>query len=361
MRSDEFKRAHGPYKHGDKWRVILIRPDGGRVVRSAPTRAQAEEGLRDLSIRATGSRSIRSAVTEYLAAVADDRGIKQCSIDRIEYHLEKLLHLEANGERPLTWLKNRGAELYDLARATPPGAKKPPAVDTHRNALNNGRAFGVWCVKKKWLRVDPFADVEGKGQRRAGREKPQLRINEARKLTNMCLALCTPTVEPEPVAVLAAELLGTRATELVVRDVRDLDDDGRIFWIPDAKTPSGRRANEVPEVLRPLLLALAGNRDGSAPLFVATGRRGARRASRHWLYYHCDRLCRAAGVPSVSPHGLRRSHMSIARAAGVTGHVVADQVGHGSTAVQDRSYVAVGAAETGQRDRVLRIVQGGKR
>jgi integrase len=356
MSADDFRAAHGPYQHGKRWRVVLVGADGRRVVKSAPTRATAQAAIDALHIKTSGARSIRSAVADYLKACAD-RGLAPPSVERIEYHLEGLLELDANGDRPLTWLRHRGADLYDAARAG-------HATDTHRNALSNGKAFGRFCVKRRWLLADPFAEVEPVGRRRAGRDKEQLRVDEARKLTDLCLARCRPVVRPEPVAVLAAWLLGTRATELVVRDVRDLDDGGRLLVIPVGKNRRAARSFEIPEVLQPLLLALAAGRGGTEPLFLTSGR-GARwrpgRATRYWLHYWCDKICRAAGVPSVAPHGLRRSHMSIARAAGATGELVAAQVGHGSVQVQERSYVAPGAAEKGRAARVLKLVQGGRR
>jgi integrase len=354
--SADFRAAHGPYQHGRKWRVVLVGADGRRVVKSAPTRAAAQAAIDALHIKTSGARSIRSAVTDYLKACAD-RGLAPPSIERIEYHLASILDLEANGDRPLTWLKNRGSDLYETARAG-------HATDTHRNALSNGKAFGRFCVKRRWLLADPFAEVEPVGRRRAGRDKAQLRVDEARKLTEFCLAQCTPTVRPEPVAVLAAWLLGTRATELVVRDVRDLDDGGRLLVIPVGKNRRAERTFEIPEVLQPLLLALANGRRGTEPLFLTSGR-GERwkpgRATRYWLHYWCDKICHAAGVPSVSPHGLRRSHISIARGAGATGELVAAQVGHGSVQVQERSYADRGAVQKGRAARVLKLVQGGRK
>jgi integrase len=187
-------------------------------------------------------------------------------------------------------------------------------------------------------------------------------------LLDYLLARCAERVTPELVAVLVALLLGPRAHEMVGGDVRDLDDGGRLFWIADSKSDEGRRALEVPGIVQPLLLELARGRRGAAPLFVADDaptakrKRGRRRATRHWLYYHCEKLCTAAGVPDISPHGLRRSHSSIARAAGATAELVAKQLGHGSTTVQARSYVAAGAAESGQARKVeLRLVKGGGR
>jgi len=51
-------------------------------------------------------------------------------------------------------------------------------------------------------------------------------------------------------------LMGLRAKEIVERVVRDVDDDGRLLWIPESKTEAGRRAQEVPAVLKPYLLRL---------------------------------------------------------------------------------------------------------
>ena len=33
-------------------------------------------------------------------------------------------------------------------------------ADSHQNLLNAGRLWAKWCVKQRWLRADPFADVD---------------------------------------------------------------------------------------------------------------------------------------------------------------------------------------------------------
>ena len=50
--------------------------------------------------------------------------------------------------------------------------------------------------------------------------------------------------------------MGMRANEIVNRVVRDLDDGGKLLWIPDSKTEAGRRTLQVPELLQPHLLGL---------------------------------------------------------------------------------------------------------
>jgi integrase len=360
---ERHERINGPYQRGNKWRIVIAPAVGRGETISCESEADALAkiaALRRASARAQTDRTMSEAVDAYLAHRRAD-GYASGTVDTDRHRLRGLLRLPEH-DRPLRDLTPTVARsLYTKRRAD-------VAVDTHRGELDVAGRFAAWCVAQGWLARDPFAEVGPAGRKRAGRGKPQLRVDEARTLHTFLLARCAERIAPEPVAVLAALLLGPRAHEVVGRDVRDLDDAGRLLWISDSKSDSGRRALEVPDALRPLLRALARGRRGDAPLFMATDaptakrKRGTRRATRHWLYYHCEKLCAAAGVPpAITPHGLRRSHSSIAREAGATGHLVAAQLGHGSEAVQRRSYVAAGAAETGVARTVLKAIQGGKR
>jgi integrase len=64
-----------------------------------------------------------------------------------------------------------------------------------------------------------------------------------------------------------ALLPGMRVTEIVSRVVRDLDDDGRLLWIPDSKTEAGKRTQRIPEMLRAHLLRFTADRKPEALLF----------------------------------------------------------------------------------------------
>ena len=55
--------------------------------------------------------------------------------------------------------------------------------------------------------------------------------------------------EEGAVAAMMSLLMGMRASEIVSRIVRDLDDEGRLLWIPETKTEAGKRTLPVPEVL----------------------------------------------------------------------------------------------------------------
>jgi integrase len=346
MRRVEGVRIYGPYKHRDRWRCHLTDRNGKVRYRSFATRTAAERYVAAARDEAQG-RTVRQGVSAFIESLAN-RGRAPLTMRAAEDRLWLLLGLPANAERPLRWVLGRGAELYQAAQV----GKAP---DTHRNALSQGKAWGVWCVRQAWLRDNPFAEVEPVGRKRRGAEKPALRIDEARKLAAKCNE--HPT-DQAAVAVLATLLLGVRASELVNRNVRDLDDGGRLLWISASKTEAGRRMLRVPESLQPLLLQVAGSRPGNEPLFRELD---GKRPTRSWLAYHTRRLCDLAGVPVLNPHALRRTHATLATNAGATGDLVAAQLGHTSPAITHAAYVQPDAARAAQGDRALRVIAGGMR
>ena len=106
------------------------------------------------------------------------------------------------------------------------------------------------------------------------------------------------------------------------RVVRDVDDDGKLLWIPDSKTKAGRRTQEVPEVLQPYLLGLVAGREPEALLFGAHW--------RDWPKAWVKRICKAAKVPVVTAHGMRGLHSTLATDRGISAHAVAAALGHES-------------------------------
>lgn len=231
------------------------------------------------------------------------------------------------------------------------------AVDTHRNALSYARTFGAWCVKRRWWRANLVAEVEGLGNRRK-HGKVQLRIDEARAWFSKALELAPG--EPGAVAALVSLLLGLRASEIVTRTVRDLDDGGRLLWVEETragrwapKTAAGRRTLEVPEPLQALLLALAEGKGREARLWPGASRYYPRR----WVH----KICKLAGVPLVCAHSMRGAHSTLATEAGATGHLVAAALGHTTFATTEGHYVAPGTVAKAKGRKALRILEGGKR
>jgi integrase/recombinase XerC len=347
MQRTNGERIHEPHKHGNRWRVgvVLARGRGERrqtVYRSFATRALADAFVAGARGEAEGA-TVRAAVDTYLEHLRG-AGRAQSTLETMEHRLWHLLGLPANADRPVRWLLNRGDELYQAAQ---PGR----SASTHRGELAAAKTLGKFLVSKRWLRLNPFADVVPVGRARRGNEKPQLRVDEARRLTDTCLR----RGDDAAMAVLTALLVGMRAGEVVGLNVRDVDDGGRLVWVAAAKTVAGVRCNEVPDVLRPRLVALAAGRGGDAPLF--TDREGGR-PTRDWLHYYADTLCRAAGVPEVGPHGLRRTHASLATKGGATGHLVAAQLGHASPVVTHAAYIDPLAASSARTARTVDVITG---
>lgn len=281
-----------------------------------------------------------------LVASMRARGLRAVTVDRVEAHLRTLLDVAKIGARSIRVLTPaKCADLYRRAQA----AYK---VDTHRNALAVGRQFGAWLVDSGWLRVAPFADVKPVGRRNYG--KPQLGIDDSRTLIGYCVA----NPADYTIATACCLLLGVRASELVSRDVRDLDDGGRILRVTASKTYAGLRSFELPDVLRAMLLAHTKGRAPTAPLFP--GSRGRVRRSRFWVRDSVERACDEAGVPYVPPHGLRGTHGTLATAAAQTPRAVSEALGHSSMAITARAYVDKDAARTAASKRAWTVIDGGR-
>jgi integrase len=131
---------------------------------------------------------------------------------------------------------------------------------------------------------------------------------------------------------MTALVMGMRASEIVSRVVRDLDDGGALLWIPDSKTLAGRRKLQVPEFLQPYLVELARGRDPQAALFGEHW--------RDWLRKWVQRICKGAGVPKVAAHGMRGLHGTLAVDSGITSHAVASALGHESFKTTAESYAS---------------------
>jgi len=195
--------------------------------------------------------------------------------------------------------------------------------------LTEARSLLKWCQQsKRWIPTNPLDGVEGVGKRKHG--KPQLRIDEARRWLAKANELASGGDEGA-VAAMVALLLGMRATEIITRVVRDVDDAGNQIWIPSSKTENGKRTLRVPPELREHLLRLV---ESKAPGELLFGPHW-----RDWVRKSVKRICTESGVPPVSAHSMRGLHATLAMEAGVTGAVVAASLGQGSASVSHRSVV----------------------
>jgi integrase len=334
-------RIHGPYQHRAKWRVVEVRADGTRQVVSFETAAEAERYIAAVKKVAIG-HSVGQAVTEYLEYLRGTpaRGglaRRESTVKLAAWRLLAFLRLPAE-DRPLTALSKQQARKLFETRA---GEVKP---DTLQGELATAQRWAAFCQEEGWLHTDPFAGLMVMGERSAG--KPQLRVDEARKFLSVALG----EQSLSGIAAALALLTGMRASEVTGLVVRDLDDGGRVLWVADnnvrrIKTRKMRRL-EVPHLLIDALHNLTHGKQPGDPLFTYEGRG----VDRHWLYHHVARLCQKAGVPVVSPHGLRGTWATLAR-----GYIPTDAVAAALgnlPQVSATSYIAPGAAESANTARI---------
>src|SRR5262245_54285860 len=76
------------------------------------------------------------------------------------------------------------------------------------------------------------------------------------------------------------------------------------------------------------------------------------------LHHALRRSCKKAGIPIVCPHSLRGLHSTLAVQAGATCSLVAQALGHGSTDVTKRHYIAPSALESARSARVASALLG---
>lgn len=347
-------RVHGPYKHKRRWRIVVEYADRSvaRAVESYETEREAAEAKAKLErgfAAKASAISVRGAVDAWLEVLwsrADAGELKPPTVERIEYHLHAMLQLEKHGAKDLRALTPRfAARLYE---------ERTGAVDTHRNALSTVKSWGAWLVVKSWLNANPFEKVTGKGRRKRG--KPQLGQDAAVRVYSYCVEHAATDVGAE--VTLGYLLLGARATELLMRPVRDLDAGGTVLHVSSGKTENSKRPIAVPDVLQPLLLRRAKNRPALSPLYEECQHR---RRPADWAREQVRRILKLAGVDAkVTPHGLRGTASTIAHEAHQLPNVIAAALGH-TAEVNQRSYTDQNRAEAAKRERALQVLQGGKR
>lgn len=317
----------------------------------AERRAEACRAL----LAATRTTTIDEALDDY-AKHQQRAGLRPRSVEVTKQRLRLFFAGHADDLADTVTPKLCTAMYRALADATKKDGSPQYAVDTHRNCLTYAKTFGAWLVERKLWRANHAAGVQAQGQRSRG--KAQLRFDEARSWYAEAMRLA-PT-DATAVGALCALLLGLRASEIISRTVRDLDDGGKLMWIEESrggrfrpKSRAGRRAVEVPDPLRPLLLALAKGRGREEALWPSANRYSVRR----WV----AAVCRAAKVPVITAHGMRGQAATLATEAGTAGHIVAATLGHESFATTAAHYAQPGSTEKAQQRAALSVLRGGKK
>ena len=333
-------RVHGPYPHHEKWLIKIVdRATRKATNRIFETREEAEgvaQGLKRQA-RQGASLSVGQAFDKYerwLAEVGHKGEGNKPGTVKTTMHRLRSLFAQAMKTAVSALTPVFAGKLYDALTG---------AVDSRRNTLAEAKTFLRWCRSRGWTKLNALEHVKGLGRRRRG--KPQLTTDEARKF--LAKALERADKDDGAIAAAMALLMGMRASEIVERTIRNLDDGGRLLWITDAKTQAGIRRLQVPPQLQGHLQRIARGRRPGDRLFGPT-------ASRYWVLRSVQRLCKAAGVPTVPAHGLRGTHATLAVDAGATSHLVAAALGHESFTTTARHYAKAEAIEAVQQERVLK-------
>lgn len=338
-------RIIGPYPHRGRVRFRIQTGPGayswagaGETEHEARLLAEARaQGLQDQVDLTVGGLVDR--YLEWLRAMDRKPGTVETARNKLQMILGPLMHLESAS----VTVHRARARYADLAAEA--------AAATHHIALGRARSLWKWAIRQGLVRSNPWLEVDKTGRPKRG--KPQLRIDEARRLADVCMSAVMES--DGALAILVAQFLALRSSEIVQRDVRDADDDCRLLWIPDAKTPAGKRIAEIPESIQDATRARVKGRKPTEPLFR---KYGGGRPSRSWFGHQLRSFCAAAGVPIISPHALRGQWATIAVESGALSHMVAAQLGHASFAVTAAHYAKPGSVERAQQTKRTKLLQG---
>ena len=332
-------RIYGPYAHRDRWKVVVIDGEARRTARVCDSYEEANDLICTLDAQLAAGPLVRIATAlERYAAYLVYKGNKPVSIATSLFRLRSFFGDELS--RPLRRLACGTCQrLYDdqVART---------AVDTHRNALSEAKTFMTWCLRHRYLALNPLERIRPVGKRQHG--KPQLRVDEARAWLRVARGLAEAG-GPGAVAAMMALLMGMRCGEIVRCVARDVDNGGRLLWIPVSKTRSGKRVLDIPSILRRHLVHLAKRHQPLEPLFPHRG---------PWVRNWVRRICVLAGVPKVCAHAMRGLHSTLAIEAGVTPSVVAFALGHESPRATLLSYADPKVVASTTQRRTLAVLDG---
>jgi integrase len=385
-RFDNNPRVRGPYwsKAKERWYAQVLNPaadDPGRrrIDRwLGDDKREAQDWIDDARSKLVrlGGTTVDGALNDYrdwLVKVGHKKPNKAEAADermrRLRLFFESVLD-----KKVASLTEEKAGDLYHsfAARTYTVGPKNRPrekqyAPAHHRHTLLVARSFLRWCVKPaKLIASNPLEDVQGFGERDAGKE--QLTGDEAIRFYEWC-AYKAHRGDEAAIGLLMLLMMALRQGDVVNRVVRDVDLGGARLVIgvgssARSKTKRGDRGRKVPTELQPLLAKLAEGRDPLEPLFKAEPQKGDTKPRFHcdsWLRAATHRFCEQAGVPYVTPHGLKSTAGELATDSGALAEQVAAFLSHESKRTTQGHYVERGAMESAAAAAGLKVMQGGKR
>ncbi len=348
MRVREQNRVLGPYEEQGVWRIIIVE-DGRKRTRKLSSFKEAIAMKKKVEEEFYGcpSITIENALGEYREYLLQ---VKQNQQETMEVTMIRLKGFFQNGDLPLQELTEElGIRLYRALLLK-------YAVATHRRMLVEAKTFLNWCIQNRWLTKNPFQNIQGQG--RGSKGKKQLHFDEAKRWMKVALDLAHRG-DTKAIVALSTLLLGLRSKELVSLSVRDVDQGGRLLWVPGTKSRAAKRHIEVPMVLQPFLLKLCKRRNPEERLFLNSpgGQYEGKPHHRTFPRKQVIKICKLAGVPLVSAHGMRGLHSTLAIQAGTSPHMVAQSLGHESIKTTLSHYASPDSMQKHQQQKLLNMLE----
>lgn len=327
MRRIEGPHIRGPYKEkSGKWRIIIV--EGGRQsARIYSQKGHAKRAMAGIQAKLLQSLALGPQVQRWCDAMTA-RGL---AASTVAYRRAFLLSM-FDGECAAMWSRSRVERTLQLWAGL-------FSVATRRLYL--------WLARSFWVATqtgpNPWLAIKIEGRQMRG--KPQLRVDEAKRLIEVCMKAYR-TGEKVAAAFPIMLGLGLRSSEICKRQCRDVDDNSTLLWIPDGKTVNARRTLEIPPELRPLFDDLT---QGQVPDALLLGHNSAGKPWRSGaLWQLLGWYCKRAGIPRVCPHSLRGLWASLSLRNGLAPASVAAALGHSSFDITLRHYIAPGVGESAQ-------------
>ena len=342
-------RVWGPYKEGPSSFRLKVAENGVERSIKFRTQEEAERVKQELCTKAaaTARKQVGEALLEWVTA--SEAIVKPNTIDNYRKMVAQLPHTLVIDQLTV----EQASRLYQqqIERVSPRTGRKISTATQHL-FLWVVRRFWDWAIDKGYAKMNPWMKVRRVGRANVG--KPQLRIDEARKLEAVAIQRAQEG-DSAALGVLLMLYLGLRQGEVAARVARDIDDDGRVLWVPSGKTKNARRRLKIPEQIRPLVLTRIEGVAPDAQIFYP------QHHCRHHNNYYVEqlrRLCRLAGVPVVCPHSLRGMHATLALEGGATGDAVAKALGHGSFEMTKTHYASASSVANNESGRVAAALAG---
>jgi integrase len=230
------------------------------------------------------------------------------------------------------------------------------AAGTHHTYLRGMKLFCRWLVSERHLRRNPTEDIAPRGTPNRG--KPQLNPTEAAAYLATAFEAAAQGDEGAVAAAMPVSMyLGAR--EVLERRVADFDPVGLLF-VRAGKTENRKRTVPVPaELMGPLRELCRGKLPGAFIFDSPRAPSGHREVQ--WLNAAIERFCDRAGVQRITSHGGRGTCSSLSSLDGMPLAQVAQRMGHGSTTITAKHYLAPGVKErsiVSSAARVIEMVRG---